>query len=112
MIKKLQTVILLTSFASISAFAHHPAADIVDEDIYEMIDSMVADTPHADLTFDSMGSDDTTEILISTRSVVELDNLLDDGLIDYVAMLDGDVSVTINFSENNSSVDLNITQAE
>lgn len=43
---------LLTSF---SAFAHHPAADIVDEDIYEMIDENVADTPHAELDFTSMG---------------------------------------------------------
>jgi hypothetical protein len=39
-------------FASFAAFAHHPAADIVDAEIYEMIDENVADTPHADLTFD------------------------------------------------------------
>jgi hypothetical protein len=42
-------------FASFAAFAHHPAADLVDEDIYDVIDENVADTPHADLTFDSMG---------------------------------------------------------
>lgn len=42
--------------ASTSAFAHHPAADIVDPEIYAMIDENVADTPHADLTFDDMGS--------------------------------------------------------
>lgn len=42
-------------FVSVSAFAHHPAADIVDPEIYEMIDENVADTPHADLVFDDMG---------------------------------------------------------
>ena len=42
-------------FASVAAFAHHPAADIVDPEIYEMIDENVADTPHADLVFDDMG---------------------------------------------------------
>lgn len=42
-------------FASVSAFAHHPAADIVDPEIYEMIDENVADTPHADMVFEDMG---------------------------------------------------------
>ena len=41
-------------FASVSAFAHHPAADIVDPEVYEMIDENVTDTPHADLDFDDM----------------------------------------------------------
>ncbi len=108
--KLLQTGVFLISAVSMTAFAHHPAADVVDEEIYQTIDTMVADTPHADLTFDSMGGD-TTEISITSRSIVELDNLLDDGLIDYVAMLDGNVSVTIDFVEG-SRVDLNITQTE
>jgi hypothetical protein len=54
--KNILQVAVLTSFlASFSAFAHHPAEDIVDEDTYEMIDENVADTPHADLDFTSMG---------------------------------------------------------
>lgn len=56
--KKILKVIATASlFASFSALAHHPAADIVDPEIYEMIDENVADTPHADLVFDDMGSD-------------------------------------------------------
>jgi hypothetical protein len=51
----LQVAVLTSLLASFSAFAHHPAADIVDEDIYEMIDDNVLDTPHADLDFSSMG---------------------------------------------------------
>ena len=51
----LQAAVLTSFLASFSAFAHHPAEDIVDEDTYEMIDENVADTPHADLDFSSMG---------------------------------------------------------
>jgi len=47
---------LICAVSSASAFAHHPAADIVDPEIYAMIDENVADTPHAELTFDDMGS--------------------------------------------------------
>ena len=46
---------LVFAFASSTAFAHHPAADIVDPEIYAMIDENVSDTPHADMTFDDMG---------------------------------------------------------
>lgn len=55
--KSLLTTAFIMSMASASAFAHHPAADIVDPEIYAMIDENVADTPHADLTFDDMGRD-------------------------------------------------------
>ncbi len=54
--KALQVAVLASMLTSFSAFAHHPAEDIVDADIYEMIDLNVADTPHADLDFTSMGS--------------------------------------------------------
>lgn len=50
------TTAFFITFASASAFAHHPAADIVDPEIYSMIDENVADTPHADLVLDDMGS--------------------------------------------------------
>jgi hypothetical protein len=53
--KALHLAALAALFASFTASAHHPAADIVDEDTYEMIDENVADTPHADLDFSSMG---------------------------------------------------------
>lgn len=52
----LKVAVITSLLASFSAFAHHPAADIVDEDIYFMIDENVSDTPHADLVFSDMGS--------------------------------------------------------
>jgi hypothetical protein len=51
----LHVVVFTSLLASFSAFAHHPAEDIVDEEIYLMIDANVADTPHAELDFTSMG---------------------------------------------------------
>lgn len=54
--KSLVKIAVITSMlASFSAFAHHPAEDIVAEDIYIMIDENVADTPHAELDFSTMG---------------------------------------------------------
>ena len=53
--KSVLTTSFLFALASASAFAHHPAADNVDPEIYAMIDENVSDTPHADLTFDDMG---------------------------------------------------------
>ena len=50
------TVTLAALFSTSAAFAHHPAADRVDPEIYAMIDENVADTPHADLVLDDMGS--------------------------------------------------------
>lgn len=51
----LQAAVLTSLLTSFSAFAHHPAEDIVDEETWAMIDENVADTPHADLDFSSMG---------------------------------------------------------
>ena len=51
----IKAAVIASVFTASYAFAHHPAADIVDPETYEMIDENVADTPHADLTFDDMG---------------------------------------------------------
>lgn len=74
--------------------SHHNAEGIVDEEVYAMIDALVADTPHALLTFDEMGN-----LIITTRTVTSLESMIDDGLMSYVAMLDGDVTMTISFEE-------------
>jgi hypothetical protein len=53
----LATAIAVT-FGSSYVFAHHPAADVVDPEIYAMIDENVSDSPHAELDLDTLGSDD------------------------------------------------------
>jgi hypothetical protein len=101
--KLLRVVTLATLIAAPAAFAHHMAADIVDPEIYAMIDSLVADTPHADLVFTDMGGG-TTEITITSRSLRTLENLIDDGVLEYASMLDGDVNVTIDFVDGGSVI--------
>lgn len=55
-VKKLTlSMLFVVVFGSSSAFAHHMAADIVDEETYEMIDENVEDTPHADLVLEDIG---------------------------------------------------------
>lgn len=51
----LKAAAVASLLASVSAFAHHPAEDILDPETFEMIDENVADTPHAELDFDDMG---------------------------------------------------------
>ena len=55
------TTAIALAFGSTAALAHHPAADIVDPEIYAMIDENVSDTPHADLVLDDMGPDVSTD---------------------------------------------------
>lgn len=64
-------------------WAHHPAEDIVDEDIYAMIDENVADTPHASLVFDDMG----TSTIITTDSVSDAEELLSTSLLAALSLL-------------------------
>jgi hypothetical protein len=101
--------IAMLALTAMPVFAHHAAEGIVDEEIYEMIDTMVADTPHADLIFDDMGGG-LVEISITTRTTQEMENLIEDGLLTYLGMLDGDVSLTIDF--NVRSVEMTVVQQE
>lgn len=72
--KKVVTISALCMlFTAAQAFAHHPAADMVDAEIYENIEEAVADTPHATMTFDDTG---TTTITVD--SVSDAEELLDD----------------------------------
>lgn len=75
--------------------AHHMAEGMVDEEVYAMIDALVADTPHAEM-IDLPATD--VDRMIGADSVQFLENMIDDGLLDYVGMLDGEVSVVIDFN--------------
>lgn len=101
--------LLLFSFA-MPAWSHHPAADIVDPEIYAMIDALVADTPHADLVFSDMGRG-MTEIEVTAGSIRAMESMIDDGLMDYALTLDGDVAVTIR-ANTDGGVTLTISQRQ
>ena len=68
--------ITVLAICAVPVIAHHAAEGIVDEEIYAMIDQMVADTPHADLTFDSMGG--MTEIIIDTDNYSQFEDLVEE----------------------------------
>ena len=91
--------------------AHHGSDGMVDDEVYSMIDDMVSNTPHATLEFDDDMGGDTTETTVSTRSVRDAENLIDDGLLEYASMLDGDVTLIIEFDDNGGATIL-INQEE
>ena len=98
----LATLFFLLTFSL--AIAHHPAADMVDADIYAMIDDMVSDTPHGDLVFDEeMGTTTISEI-----TVEDADDLIRDGLLDAASVLDDDVTITITFPEEEPALLMSI----
>ena len=100
--KKIYAAIAVSvAIVSLPAFSHHAAVDMVDEDVYAMIDSLVADTPHAEMTVDDIGTMTTTTI--TTQTVTETENMVDDGLLDYAASLDGTTSVTISFDTDGTT---------
>ncbi len=86
--KKVVTIsALCLLFTTAQAFAHHPAADMVDEEIYDNIEEAVADTPHATMTFD----DEMGTTTITVDSVSDAEDLLDDTLVASFSLLDEDV---------------------
>ena len=91
---KTRILILLTLFvlSPLLASGHHPAEDMVDDEIYAFIDEMVADTPHATLDFDEMGN-----VVITTEFVSTAETLIQQGLLANASLLDGDVTMTIEF---------------
>ncbi len=56
--KALQVVVIASLLTSFSAFAHHPAEDIIDAETWEMIDENLvdADSPHLELDLTDMGT--------------------------------------------------------
>lgn len=68
---------------------------MVDELLYAEIDENVSDTPHVTMVFDEdMG---TTEI--TTESVSDAGDIIDDYLLADISLLDEDVTITITFED-------------
>lgn len=89
-----QLIIILTVcflLTPVLGFAHHPAADMVDAEIYELIDEMVSDTAHADLEFIDIGSVDMT--IVTTDTVSSAKDMIEEDLIADISLLDGDVTI-------------------
>ena len=103
-------LVLLLLAAAGAAIAHHAAAGIVDDDIYLMIDDLVADTPHGDMTLTDLGGG-MMEILIVDVTIKEVEDMIEDGLLTYGGMLDGAVTAEITFASMRD-IEVRILQEE
>ena len=106
--KFFQAAVVSLAVASFPTFGHHAAEGMVDDEVYAMIDSLLMDTPHADMTLDDLGSG-MTEMTITAPTVTSMENMIDDGLLDYASMLDGEVEVGITFNDD-GDVTMTVTQ--
>ena len=106
---KLGACFAIVAIIAIPLVARHAAAGILDEDVYQMIDDLVEGTPHADWT-PPTSSGGMTETVIDTQTLQSVENMIDDGLLTYAAMLDGDVAVLITYGHG-ADIELTIYQA-
>jgi hypothetical protein len=101
----------IIALLSVPLFAHHAAEGTVDEEIYEMISVLIEDTQHASWEPPVEIGDGVYEMSISTRMSRQFESMIDDGLLDYLAMLDGDVLITMTFNRR-GGVELLVTQVK
>lgn len=90
------------------ALAHHLAEDVVDEEIYAMIDAAVADTPHAEMTLEDLGGG-MVMTTVTTDSIDAMSDFLDDGGLGYIEELDGVTYINIDLNDDGSAT-LNVQQ--
>lgn len=100
--KTTRMLVLALSLASAPVFAHHMAADVVDEEIYAMIDALVADTPHATLDITLVGTGQST-VTVDTVTVDAMSDFLDDGGLGLIEELSGETYITLNINIDNSA---------
>lgn len=117
--KILLALIVSVLFCYSQAFAHHAADGVVDDEIYEQIEVLIADTPHADMTLADLGAGMTTiTIVIDGEAysdiIGDLTELIDElhGMttINTIETPNGDYIVTVvthgedyNYNEDNNS---------
>ena len=106
MMKRFGLAVAVLLITTAMAWAHHPAADMVDEEVYAMIDDIVSDTPHGDMVFD----EDMGVTIISGITVNDADDMIRDGLLDAISVLDGSVTITITFPEEGETLLRNIQE--
>ena len=89
---------------ALPALSHHAAAGMTDEEVYEMIEALIVDTPHASWTPPVDMGGGLTSMTISTTTARPLESLVDDGLLTFLGMLDGEVVVTMTFERRGGAV--------
>lgn len=90
-------IVSLLGLVATVTLAHHAAQGLAPDEVWAMIDALVADTPHATMTIDDLGGG-MVAVTITTQTIRSLESMMDDGLLTYIAMLD-DVELRIVFDE-------------
>lgn len=74
--KKLSATLMIASAALFAgqAMAHHPAADIISDDVWERINDQLeaADSPHLDMDFTMMDNTILTSVEVETEMVPDV----------------------------------------
>ena len=99
------------ALCALPVLAHHAAEGMTDDEVYEMIEALIIDTPHASWTPPEEMGGGLTSMTISTTTARPLESMIDDGLLTFLAMLDGEVVVTMTF-ERRGGVVLLVEQLE
>lgn len=98
-------VVIFLVMVSVNSFAHHPAADIIDPEIYEQIDEMLSQTPHVTIIDDMMTTTRLTEaadgeiveIRVLADSMAAAESLINKGIVSFCSMLSGTTTITIEY---------------
>ncbi|MDX2438982.1 MAG: hypothetical protein QNK40_00365 [Desulfobacterales bacterium] len=93
--------------AAAPVFAHHPAADVVSDDVYAIIDEAVSQTPHVDMVFDDMSitAVEMTDEKITTyyfKSLGAKTNELVMLILNHASILEGEVEILIEYADESS----------
>lgn len=104
-------VLAVTLLGALPVWSHHAAEGTVDAEIYEMIDAMVADTPHATWEPPVEIGVGVFEMELTTRTSKQFESLIEAGLLTNLAMLDGEVVITMTFNQR-GGVNLKILQVK
>lgn len=99
--KRIIPLFFLIALGAMPVLAHRMAADIPDEEIYAMIDALVAHTPHADLVVEKLGG--ITVMTVTTNGPDVLSDFLDDGGLGYIEELDGTTYIDIGFNDDGTA---------
>ena len=91
--------------------AHHAAEGTVDEEIYQMISDLLEGTPHSTWTPPEDMGGGVWEMSLTTRTARQFETLIDDGLLTYIAMLDGEVLIEMTFNRR-GGIEMTIVQVK
>jgi hypothetical protein len=91
------TVGVVVASFPVPLLAHPVAQRTVMEEVYEMFETLVSDTPHATQEPSAEVGTAVCEMSVSTRTSPQAEALADDVLLDELPMLDDEIVIAMRF---------------